>query len=214
MKTNRETPIEISAAEFKKIGYRLVDEISDFITNIEKKPVTTGESPKQLQKLLGASSLPENGSSAEDIMLKAADLLFNHSLMNGHPKFLGYITSSAAPIGALADMLAAAVNPNVGAQILSPIATEIEKQTVKWLAEFIGVSPAYGGILVSGGNMANFTAFLAARTAKAPKNIKEDGISNAETKQLVYCSKTTHTWIEKAVVLFGLGTRSIRWIST
>ena len=108
-------------------------------------------------------------------------------------------------------MLAATVNPNVGAQILSPMATEIEKQTVKWLAEFIGVSPTYGGLLVSGGNMANFTAFLAARTAKAPKSIKEDGLANSG-KLVVYCSKTTHTWIEKAAVLFGLGSKSIRWI--
>ena len=125
MKTKRETPIGISKKEFKKIGYRLVDEIADFMNGIEKKAVTTGESPKQLQKILGTQSIPENGLSAEEIMLKASDLLFNHSLFNGHPKFLGYITSSAAPIGALADMLAAAVNPNVGAQILSPIATEI-----------------------------------------------------------------------------------------
>ena len=214
MKTKRETPIGISKEEFKKIAYRLVYEIAGFIDRIEKKPVTTGESTKELQKILGTSSLPENGSSAEEIMLKASDLLFNHSLFNGHPKFLGYITSSAAPIGALADMLAAAVNPNVGAQILSPIATEIEKQTVKWLAEFIGVSPNYGGVLVSGGNMANFTAFLAARTIKASKSIKEDGLSNATEKITVYCSKTTHTWIEKAAILFGLGTKSIRWIQT
>jgi glutamate/tyrosine decarboxylase-like PLP-dependent enzyme len=62
--------------------------------------------------------------------------------------------------------------------------------------------------------MANFTAFLAARTAKAPKNIKEDGISNNTSKLTIYCSKTTHTWVEKAVVLFGLGTNSIRWIQT
>ena len=214
MTNNRETPIEISKEEFKKIGYQLIDTISDFIDTIEEKPVTTGESPKQLQKIIGTSSLPENGAPVEELLSKTSELLLNHSLLNGHPKFLGYITSSAAPIGALADLLAAAVNPNVGAQILSPIATEIEKQTVKWLAEFIGVSPGYGGILVSGGNMANFTAFLAARTAKAPKNIKEDGISNTEAKLVVYCSKTTHTWIEKAAVLFGLGTKSIRWIQT
>ncbi|HZK60806.1 MAG TPA: pyridoxal-dependent decarboxylase, partial [Anaerovoracaceae bacterium] len=124
------------------------------------------------------------------------------------------ITASAAPIGALADLLAASVNPNVGAQILSPIATEIEKQTVKWLTEFIGVSQNYGGILVSGGNMANFTGFLAARTAKAPKNIKEEGISNASAKLVIYCSRTTHTWVEKAAILFGLGSKSIRWIQT
>src|SRR5829696_2007057 len=213
MTKNRKTPIEISKQEFRKIGYDLIDTISNFIATIEKKPVTSGESPKQLQKIIGTSSVPENGTSAKDLLSKACDLLFNHSLLNGHPKFLGYITSSAAPIGILADLLAASVNPNVGAQVLSPIATEIEKQTVKWLAELIGVPSSYGGLLVSGGNMANFTAFLTARTAKASKNIKEDGISNTE-RLVIYCSKTTHTWVEKAVILFGLGSKSIRWIQT
>lgn len=209
-----QTPIEISKDEFKKIGYRLIDKIADFIDTIEKRPVTTGESPKQLQNFLGRESLPENGSPASEIVSRAADLLMQHSLFNGHPKFMGYITSSAAPIGALADLLAASVNPNVGAQILSPIATEIERQTVRWLAEFIGVSPDYGGILVSGGNMANFTAFVAARTAKAPKNIKAEGLAANAAKLVIYCSKTTHIWVEKAAVLFGLGSKSIRWIQT
>ena len=214
MTNGRKTAIGISKEEYKKFGYQLVDKIAEFIDTIEKKPVTTGESPGQLQKVLGTSSLPENGAPPEDILSRATDLLFNHSLFNGHPKFLGYITSSPAPLGSLADMLAAAVNPNVGANILSPMATEIEKQTIRWLAEFIGVSPAYGGILVSGGNMANLTAFLAGRTAKAPKNIKEDGISNTAGRMVVYCSKNTHTWIEKAAILFGLGSGAIRWIQT
>lgn len=210
----RESPIEMTRKEFREIGYQLIDDISDFLYTIDKKPVTKGRSPAQLQKILGHSSLPENGTPAAEIMSEATDLLINNSLFNGHPRFFGYITSSATPIGALADLLAAAVNPNVGAHILSPVATEIEKQTIRWLAEFIGVSPNYGGILVSGGNMANFTAFLAARTAKAPKNIKEDGLSNSTAQLTVYCSKTTHTWIEKAAILFGLGTKSIRWIQT
>lgn len=214
MTNNRKTPIEIGQEEFKRIGYQLIDTLANFIDTIEKRPVTTGESFQQLQHIIGTSSLPENGTSAAELLSKASDLLLNHSLLNGHPKFLGYITSSPAPIGALADLLSSTVNPNVGAQLLSPIATEIEKQTVKWLAEFIGVSPDYGGIVVSGGNMANFTALLAARTAKAPNSIKEDGLSSSLPKLVIYCSKATHTWIEKAAVLFGHGSKSIRWIQT
>lgn len=212
MRQNRKTPVEISKTEFKKIGHQLIDSIADFIDGIAERPVTTGESPGTLQNILGNASLPEHGIAADQLFSTATQLLFNHSLLNGHPKFLGYITSSPTPVGALADLLAATVNPNVGANILSPMATEIEKQTVKWLAEFIGISPNCGGLLVSGGNMANFTAFLAARTAKAPKSIKEDGLLGLADKLVVYCSKNTHTWIEKAVVLFGLGTKSIRWI--
>lgn len=214
MANHRESPIEITKDEFKKIGYQLIDSIAHFIDTIDEKPVTTGESQKQIQAVLGNASLPEQGTSVSELFFKTSDLLLNHSLLNGHPKFFGYITSSPTPIGALADLLAAAVNPNVGANILSPMATAIEKQTVKWLAEFIGVSTSCGGILVSGGNMANFTAFLAARTAKAPKNLKEDGLQNTPGEMVFYCSKATHTWIDKAAVLFGHGTKAIRWIPT
>ena len=208
----RKTPIEIEQSTFQKMGYDLIDKISHFITTIDEKPVTTNKSNSDISKLIGISSLPENGDSPDELLARITDILMENSLLNGHPKFMGYITSSAAPIGALADLLAATINPNVGAQILSPVATEIEKQTIQWLAEFIGVSPNYGGILVSGGNMANFTGFLAARTAKAPKEIKEKGMSSISNKLTIYCSKTTHTWIEKAVILFGLGTNSIRWV--
>jgi len=214
MEGNRNAPIEIDRKEFQKLGYQLVDRIADFIDSIKDRPVTTTKSQSELLKVLGDNSLPENGIPPGELLSRTSDLLFNYSLLNGHPRFLGYITSSAAPLGALADLLAASVNPNVGANILSPMATEMEKQTIKWLAEFIGVSPSYGGILVSGGNMANFTAFLAARTAKAPITIKEEGISNTTDKLTIYCSKTTHTWVEKAAILFGSGSKSIRWIKT
>ncbi len=210
----RENSIEISKTEFRKMGYELIDTISEFFDEISEKSVTTNKSPKELQKVLGDSSLPKHGVPADQLLTSTSKLLFDNSLFNGHPKFFGFITSSAAPIGALADLLASSVNPNVGGQILSPMATEIEKQTIKWLAEFIGVSPSYGGVLVSGGNMANFTSFLAARTAKAPKSIKEDGLSNTSKQLISYCSKSTHTWIDKAAILFGHGRNSIRWIPT
>ncbi|KAB1153751.1 pyridoxal phosphate-dependent decarboxylase family protein [Flavobacterium luteum] len=214
MTDKRESPIEISGDDFKKTGYQLVDAIANFIETINEKPVTTGENPKQIQQLLGNASLPDDGIAVSEIVAKSTDLLLEHSLLNGHPKFFGYITSSPTPIGALADFLAAAVNPNVGANILSPMATAIEKQTIKWLSEFIGAPSSCGGLLVSGGNMANFTAFLAARTAKAPKSLKEDGLTNTAGEMVFYCSKATHTWIEKAAVLFGHGTKAIRWIET
>ncbi len=210
----RKNSIEISKTEFRKMGYELIDTISEFFDAISEKPVTTSKSPKELQKALGDSPLPKHGMPADQLLASTSKLLFDNSLFNGHPKFFGFITSSPAPIGALADLLAASVNPNVGGQILSPMATEIEKQTIKWLAQFIGVSPSYGGVLVSGGNMANFTAFLAARTAKAPKSIKEDGLSKASKQLISYCSKSTHTWIDKAAILFGHGSNSIRWIPT
>lgn len=214
MLENEKSPIELSKDEFKKIGYELVDAIANFYNSIDKHQVTTTKSLEELQNILGNLPLPENGKSSYDLIAKASDVLLNNSLFNGHPKFIGFITSSPAQIGMLADFLAAAVNPNVSAQILSPIATEIEKQTIKWLCEFIGVSTEYGGLLVSGGNMANFTAFLTARSVKMPLKYKVDGLTASSSRWVIYCSKNTHTWIEKAAILFGNGTDSIRWIPT
>lgn len=89
-----------------------------------------------------------------ELLERAGELLFEHSLFNGHPRFCGYVTSPAAPIGILAELLAAAVNANAGAWKLGPMASEIEGQTVRWLAEFIGYPASCGGLLLSGGNMA------------------------------------------------------------
>ena len=211
---HRRSPIEIDKEKFKEIGHHLIDVLADFYDSMNERSVTTGETPNQIQAILGNDSLPENGTSVSELVTKTADLLLNHSLLNGHSKFFGYITSSPSQIGALADMLAAAVNPNVGANILSPMATAIEKQTVKWLAEFIGLSPNYSGLLVSGGNMANVTGFLAARTAKASKSLKENGLASSDSEMIFYCSKATHTWIDKAAALLGHGLKAIRWIPT
>jgi glutamate/tyrosine decarboxylase-like PLP-dependent enzyme len=210
----RKSPLEISKEEFRETGYHLIDTIAEFYDTIHERLVTTGETPKQMQTLIGNASLPDESVPVSALVRKTTDLLLNHSLLNGHPKFFGYITSSPTQIGALADLLASVVNPNVGANILSPIATAIEKQTVKWLADFIGVDPGYGGLLVSGGNMANLTCFLAARTAKAPKSLKDNGLAALQAEIVFYCSKATHTWIDKAAVLFGHGSKAIRWIPT
>src|SRR6476620_4226298 len=183
---SRPSAINMSSDEFRQAGHRLVDDIGSFLDRIAYGPVTTGESPQALQQLLSQPELPENGTGALELIAKASDILFNHSLFNGHPKFLGYITSSPAPIGMLAELLAAAVNANVGAYVLSAAATEIEKQTIQWLGQFIGLKGNFGGILVSGGNMANFTGFLAARTAKIPADIKQSGVSR-DQKPVVYC---------------------------
>jgi len=110
------------------------------------------------------------------------------------------------------DFLAAALNQNVGAWRPAPLATEIEGQTVRWIAEMIGFPINGGGLLVSGGNMANFVCFAAARAAKTP-DVRKMGLPQ-ERRLLVYASKEAHTWIQKAADLFGLGTDAIRWIAT
>jgi len=204
--------------QFRVLGHQLVDRIASFLAELPNQRVNPAESPAVIRAALNADrALPQSGTDPAPLLDHAADLLFAHSLFNGHPRFWGYITSSAAPIGALAELLAAAVNPNVGAWDLSPIASEIEAQTIRWIAEMLAYPATCAGLFVSGGNMANLVCFLAARQAKAGYDVRTAGLRSIGTDGLrlrLYCSKETHTWIQKAADISGLGTSSIRWIPT
>jgi hypothetical protein len=121
----RVSPLAMGSQEFRALGSQLVDRIASFLDSLPERRVTPGESPADARQALGAErSLPQKGADPARLLNHAADLLFEHSLFNGHPRFWGYITSSPAPIGALGELLAAAVNPNVGAWLLSPMASE------------------------------------------------------------------------------------------
>jgi glutamate/tyrosine decarboxylase-like PLP-dependent enzyme len=211
----RNAPLEMSPEDFREIGYRVVDQCANFLESLPQRPVTPGETPSELRNLLGSKALPDKGTSLENLIDGTIELLVEHSLFNGHPRFSGYITSSAAPIGAFADFIAGMINPNVGSWISAPIASEIETQTVRWIAEMIGYPSDCGGLLLSGGNVANFVGFMTARNAKVPWDVRAKGMVNKKCKKLaVYCSEETHTWIEKAVDQFGIGTDAVRWIKT
>jgi len=208
----RQTPLELSSQEFRTLGYRLVDRIAGHFQTLANRRVTPGESPGAVRRAIGSDNgLPLSGTEAGPLLDEITNVLFEHSLFNAHPRFWGYITAGPAPIGVLADLLASAVNCNVGAWKLAPAATEIEAQTIRWIAEFIGYPADSGGLMVSGGNMANFVCFLAARRAKAGWDIRQAGLAGPGSRRLrIYASTATHTWLQKAADLFGHGTDAIR----
>jgi glutamate/tyrosine decarboxylase-like PLP-dependent enzyme len=207
----REAPIEMDGDEFRRAGHELVDTVAELLDSLRERKVTRNVTPAELAKLL-PDRLPREGGDAAALLRETARLFVDHSLHNGHPRFYGYITASAAPLGALADMLASAVNANLGSWQLSPFASEIERRTVRWIAELLGFPADCGGLFTSGGNVANFTAFLAARRARAPRNLREAGLGACDGRLLVYASEETHTWIQKAADLFGHGTGAVRWL--
>ena len=101
---NRAAPLAMSSKEFRELAAQLIDRIADFLDSLPQRPVTRAESPAVVRQALAAQrTLPERGADPAQLLHHAADLLFDHSLFNGHPRFWGYITSSAAPIGALGE---------------------------------------------------------------------------------------------------------------
>jgi len=206
----RTSPAELSPDEFRDAGKALVDRIADFLATIRDQPVAPDTTPAAVRARVGADApVPRVGTPAGDVLAHAADVLLSGSTLNGHPRFFGYITSSASPIGALADMLAASLNANCGAWALSPVATEIERQTVRWVAELIGFPTDSGGIMVSGGNVANLVCFIAATRDRAQADLRTLGV-NSGGRMLVYASTEVHTWLEKTADICGLGLEAMR----
>ena len=148
----RDAPLAMDSEAFRRAGHALVDSIAEFLESLPGRPVTPDQSPETIRELIdGEAPLPEDGTDAQTLLERSAKFLYDHSLFNGHPRFMGYVTASPAPIGMLGDLLAAAVNPNVGAWRIGPAATEIELQTVRWIADLVGYPRDCGGLLVSGG---------------------------------------------------------------
>jgi aromatic-L-amino-acid decarboxylase len=210
----RDAPAEMTPQQFREAGHQLVDRIAEFMSTIGDRPVAPDSTPREMRGRIGGDArMPMDGAEASALVREAADLLFDNSTFNGHPRFFGYITASAAPIGALADMLAATVNANCGAWSLSPIATEIELQTIRWVAELIGFPTDCGGVLVSGGNMANMVCLIAAIRAKAgaAADVRVNGVS-AAGRMAIYASGEVHTWLQKSADIIGIGTEAMRLI--
>lgn len=209
----RDAILNMSPAEFRRIAHAMVDDLAEFIEKMPANKITQGFTPSAVRKLIGAENkLPSAGGDASAIVKDATSLLTQHSLFNGHPRFMGYITSSPAPIGAIADFISSLTNPNCGAFILSPVATEIELQCMRWIAELIGYPRQCGGLLVSGGNMANIAGLWAARKKMATWNIREEGLTGQGLKFTLYATPQVHTWLQKTADLLGLGLQAIRWI--
>ncbi len=208
----RHAPIDLTPAQFREAGHALVDRIAELLASLGERKVTTGLSVNEVRALVAPfGGMPTDGTDARTILDEAAEILTAHSLYNGHPRFMGYITASPAPIGMLADLLAAAVNPNVGAWTLSPVATEIEAQTVRWIAELLGYPSGCSGLLVSGGNQANFVGLYSAIRAVFPRD-EPEGRAERMARATIYASSETHTWIEKALDMFGLPPGALRSI--
>jgi aromatic-L-amino-acid decarboxylase len=206
----RHSAAELSPADFRAIGHDLVDRVADFLSTLPDRPVAPALTPREMHARLGTSErVPAKGEDAASIAKHAAELVIGNSTFNGHPRFFGYITSSASPIGALADMLASSVNPNCGAWSLSPVASEIEKQSVQWIADLIGYPTQCGGLLVSGGNMANMVCLIAAIRAQAGWDVRALGVAGGKALR-VYASSEVHTWLQKGADICGLGTNAVR----
>lgn len=202
--------VGLDGDRFRAIGHELVDRIADFFTTMHEGPVAKATPGDELRRVLGQRPLPLEGSDPAAIVARAAELCLTNSVLVGHGRFWGYVHGAPSPIGALGDLLAAALNSPVTSPRTGPMSSAIEEQAVRWLAELVGFSKNCGGLFLSGGSMANLVALRAAIHARIPWDVREQGMTHPRAAAIrVYATRETHSSIAKALMLLGLGTRAL-----
>ncbi|HMA00904.1 MAG: pyridoxal phosphate-dependent decarboxylase family protein [Gemmatimonas sp.] len=155
--------------------------------------------------------VPDEPLSLDALVETLRTIAFEHSTYTGHPGFMAYVSGAGTVPGAAADLLAAALNQNVGGYRLSPAATEIELHLGRWFASRLGLPQTAGGYVTSGGAMAAFVALKAARDAKAGWSIRELG-TRAGPPLTLYASAQVHDVHTRAADMLGLGRDAVRSI--
>ena len=190
--------------EFRRAGHRLVDWVADYLEHSDRYPVLAQVAPGDVRRALPEQ--PPEGTVPLDVILED----FERSIVPGlthwnSPNFFAYFAISASGPGVLADLLSAALNQQAMLWRTSPAATEMEEVTLDWLRQLMGLPAPFRGVIYDTASISSLHALAAAREAAVPE-VRAAGLSGRDLPQLrVYCSDQTHSSIDKAVMLLGLG---------
>lgn len=196
-------------AEFRRHGHALVEWIAEYLAGSERYPVLPRVAPGDVRRALPAAA-PERGEPFEAILADFERILVPALTHWNHPGFFGYFAITASAPGVLAEFLSAALNQQAMLWRTSPAATELEEVALGWLRRLLDLPDSFESVIYDTASIASLHALAAARQAAAPRT-RDEGLAAAPPLR-VYCSEHAHSSIDKAVILLGLGHRSLRRI--
>lgn len=195
-------PLELSPEAMQAMVDQAMARIVPHVASLPEQPAQALQGAEELA-LRMVEPLPQDGTDLEPLL----DLLFHQaipgSLNTAGPGYLGYIPGGGLFQSAVADLISDAVNRYVGIWAAAPALVQIEANVLRWFCEMVGYPATAGGILTSGGSLANFTAVVAARADRLPE---------AFLKGTLYTSSQTHHSVAKAAALAGFPARNVRTV--
>jgi aromatic-L-amino-acid decarboxylase len=183
---------------------RLVDaamaRIVPHVASLAQQPAAYGDGGAEVARAL-AAPLPELGAPLEQALALVFDRALPTSFNSAGPGYLAYIPGGGLFASAVADLIADAVNRYVGVWVAAPGLAQLETNVVRWFCDIVGYPAEAGGLLTSGGSLANFTALVTARRERLPENFLSGTI---------YASEETHHSVRKAALLAGFPAGNVR----
>ena len=207
-------PGDLDLEEFRRTGREVIDAIAAYHEGLDARRVLPQTTRAEVAARF-TDDFAEYGEPAEALLADWRERVVPLLTTIGSPRHFAFVNGSGAMIGVFAEALAAAVNTNAGSWKLGPAATEIERQVLRWVAEFVGYPEDAGGILVSGGTMANFTAILTALRHVAPYDSTPRGLQDRARhgRFLIYMSDHEgHISVTRVADMLNLGRESVRLV--
>lgn len=198
--------------EFREWAHRLADRMADYYEHIEEYPVKSKVKPGEI--LAKLPTIPP--SESEDMTQIMKD--FESIIMPGithwqSPNFFAYFPANGSYPSILAEMLTASLGTQCMVWDTSPAAAELEETVMNWLKAMTGIPADWSGVIQDTASTSTLVAILSAREKITAYGINDVGFNSTE-KLRVYCSTETHSSVEKAVKIAGIGRKNLVKIPT
>jgi glutamate/tyrosine decarboxylase-like PLP-dependent enzyme len=194
--------------ELRATAHLMLDDMMNYIQQSSDRKVW--QPIPAAVKLALDTSAPQKESNLKEVYKSFKQNVLPYALGNTHPRFWGWVCGGGSATGMLADMLAGAMNasPSFGEHA----ANYVEKQVLDWTKEMYGFPKSSSGILTTGASLANVLALTTARNF-FNKEIRKKGIKNLDGQLIMYASVETHSCMQKAAELLGIGSENLRRIA-
>jgi aromatic-L-amino-acid decarboxylase len=201
--------------EFRRYGRLVVDRIADYWEQVESLPVLSRVAPGEVAAALPAHP-PETGEPVEALLADLDRVILPGVTHWQHPSFFAYFPANASGPAVLGDLLSAGLGVQGMLWATSPAATELETVVLDWLAELLDLPAAFRGpgghgVIQDTASSAVLCALLAALHRDSAGAVRRDGVRD---RYAVYVSPETHSSVEKAARIAGLGETALRVLDT
>jgi aromatic-L-amino-acid decarboxylase len=193
--------------EFRKHAHDLVDWMAGYMENVEKYPVKSTSLPGEIFNKLP----PEPPADPDSFETFFSD--FQNIIMPGithwqSPNFFAYFPANSSPPSVLAEMITSTLATQCMIWETSPAAAELEEKVMNWLRDMIGLPGNFEGVIQDTASTATLAAILTAREKATQFRINQSGCNGEKTLR-VYCSEQTHSSVDKAVKIAGIGKKNL-----
>jgi L-2,4-diaminobutyrate decarboxylase len=187
---------------FRELGHELIDLLAHHLNTAitgKEKVIRWNDPAEQL-------AFWRKNAATEQPLTDLFEDIINRSIHIHHPSYIGHQVGATAPVAALADMLGALLNNGMAIYEMGAAGSAIERIVVEMMTKQLGYGAGSDGFITSGGTLANLTALLAARKAKAGSDIWKEGHSG---KPAVMVSSEAHYCVDRALRIMGFGSDGI-----